>query len=258
MIFGLGRQSKAADDWGFPCLTKLPWLGWMTTRAFVTRATHSLQALPNSRQVGYSAAELLNNLMEYPSKKTQCVLVKPDRISERGSTDTIAVDDPTLQKAVEYIHSNFQTQINVADVARMLDVSRRWLSSLFHEQFGKTPHDYMADIRVKCAKDLLAQVPLLALKDVALRCGFASADRLNKVFRRTTGSSPRSFRESKLAANGDGSHKAQLIAVCCQIGPSSMSIRLTHARNRLINHSTKGQGVHGTGSRIIRGKGEGA
>jgi LacI family transcriptional regulator len=164
---------------------------------------------PNSREVGYRAAELLNSLMEYPSKKTPCVRVKPDRISERGSTDTIAVDDPTLQKAVDYIHSNFKSQINVADVARMLGVSRRWLSSLFHEQFGKTPHDYMADIRIEWAKDLLAEVPLLPLKDVARRCGFASADRLNRVFRRTTGSSPRSFRESKLAANGDSSCKAR-------------------------------------------------
>ena len=55
----------------------------------------------------------------------------------------------------------------LTDVARTLGVSRRWLSSLFHEQFGKTPHDYMADIRVKWAKDLLAQSPLLPLKDVA-------------------------------------------------------------------------------------------
>jgi LacI family transcriptional regulator len=158
---------------------------------------------PNSHQVGYRAAELLDKLMANPSKKHQCLLVKPEGVSQRGSTDTIAVGDPTLQKAVDYIHSNFQIQINVADVARTLGVSRRWLSHLFHEQFGKTPHDYIADIRVKWAKDLLAQLPWLPLKDVARQCGFASTERLNKVFTRLTGNSPRSFRESKLSANAE-------------------------------------------------------
>jgi LacI family transcriptional regulator len=164
---------------------------------------------PNCHQVGYRAAELLDKLMEHRSKKPQCLLIKPDRISERGSTDTFAVEDPTLQKAVDYIHSNIQIQINVTDVARTLGVSRRWLSCLFHEQFGKTPHDYMADIRVKWAKELLAQSPVLPLKDVARRCGFASADRLNKVFTRMTGISPRNFRESKLASNTKSTHKAR-------------------------------------------------
>ena len=37
------------------------------------------------------------------------LLVKPVRISERRSTDTFAVNDPTLQKAVDYIHSNIQS-----------------------------------------------------------------------------------------------------------------------------------------------------
>jgi LacI family transcriptional regulator, galactose operon repressor len=155
---------------------------------------------PSSHQVGYRAAELLNKLMERPSAKSHCSFVAPAGITERESTNTIAVDDPIVRKAINYIHSNFQSAINVADVARSLGVSRRWLSSLFHEQLGKTPHDYMVDIRVKRAKDLLAQSPPLPLKDVARRCGFASADRLNKVFTRATGSSPRSFRESKLGA----------------------------------------------------------
>jgi LacI family transcriptional regulator len=163
---------------------------------------------PNSHQVGYRAAELLHQLMEYPARKPQSILVKPDQLSARGSTDTFAVNDPTLQKAVDYIHTNIQIQINVTDVARALGVSRRWLSSLFNEQFGKTPHDYMADIRVKWAKDLLAQSPVLPLKDVARRCGFASTDRLNKVFIRTTGISPRRFREGKLAANANSARKS--------------------------------------------------
>ncbi|MDZ4818778.1 MAG: DNA-binding transcriptional regulator [Planctomycetota bacterium] len=158
---------------------------------------------PNSHQVGYRAAELLNKLLENQSKNTECLLIKPDRITVRGSTDTVAVNDPTLQKAVDYIHSNFYFQINVADVARTLGVSRRWLSFLFHEHFGITTQDYIAAIRVKWAKDLLLQTPFLALKDIGHRCGFASADRLNKVFTRITGSSPRSYRDSKLGRNVD-------------------------------------------------------
>jgi LacI family transcriptional regulator len=164
---------------------------------------------PNSHEIGFRAAELLNHMMARPAKKAQRVLVEPIRISERGSTDTIAVDDPTLQKAIDYIHSNFQSTINVANVARTLGVSRRWLASLFNEQFGKTPHDYLADIRIRWAKELLAQLPLLTLKDVARRCGFASTDRLNKVFKRVTGSSPRKFRESSFAVNTDGARKSR-------------------------------------------------
>jgi LacI family transcriptional regulator len=164
---------------------------------------------PKSHQVGYRAGECLNYLMTHPSAKPRSLLVRPDRISERGSTDTIAVEDPTLQKALNFIHSNIQSQINVADVARTMGISRRWLFSLFHEQFGKTPHDYLADIRIRLAKELLTQLPLLSLKDIAHRCGFANTDRLNKVFTRVTGCSPRKFRDSQLAADGDGAYKSR-------------------------------------------------
>jgi LacI family transcriptional regulator len=164
---------------------------------------------PKSHQVGYRAGECLNYLMTHPSAKPRSLLVQPDRISERGSTDTIAVEDPTLQKALNFIHSNIQSQINVADVARTMGISRRWLFSLFHEQFGKTPHDYLADIRIRLAKELLTQLPLLSLKDISHRCGFASTDRLNKVFTRVSGCSPRKFRDSQLAADGNGVFKSR-------------------------------------------------
>jgi LacI family transcriptional regulator len=164
---------------------------------------------PKSHQLGYRAGEYLNHIMSHSSAKPRTLLIEPDRISERGSTDIVAAEDPTLQKALNYIHSSLHSQINVADVARTVGVSRRWIFSLFQEQFGKTPHDYLADIRVRWAKDLLTQVPLLSLKDIAQRCGFASTDRLNKVFTRVAGCSPRKYRENQLAADGNGDFKSR-------------------------------------------------
>jgi AraC family transcriptional regulator len=55
-------------------------------------------------------------------------------------------------------------------------------------------HDFQAQERIERAKDLLRAKPPLTLGEIARRCGFTSATRLNLVFRRNVGVSPVGWR----------------------------------------------------------------
>ncbi|MCK5804542.1 MAG: substrate-binding domain-containing protein, partial [Lentisphaeria bacterium] len=162
---------------------------------------HSNPALTSIRQdgyqVGFRAAEMLDRLMS-----GQAIEQPPRHISgmtliERESTRTIAVDDPLLRKAIEWIEHRADQHLDVASLVSKLAVSRRWLERAFRKHLHCTPHERICETRVEHAKIALSVVPRLKLFEVAERCGFSDVRRLNVVFERTTGQSIGEYRTAQ-------------------------------------------------------------
>ena len=64
---------------------------------------------------------------------------------------------------------------------------------MFRESFGLPPHRYLLGRRLQRAKDLL-RGSHLALGDIALACGFASASHFSNRFRAEFGGTPGQYR----------------------------------------------------------------
>ena len=64
---------------------------------------------------------------------------------------------------------------------------------MFRESFGVPPHQYLLSRRLARARDLLRN-STLALGDVALACGFASASHFANRFKQSLGSTPGEYR----------------------------------------------------------------
>lgn len=148
----------------------------------------------NGSQVGQTAAELLDRLMSGMAPDAADILVPPEGVIPRATTDVIAIDDPVLAGAVQFIERRLHEGINVGDVVRHTEVSRRSLERAFRAIFGTTPHAYLRQLRVRRAKLLLSQGGKTRMDEIARACGFADARTLRKVFLRQTGISPRRFR----------------------------------------------------------------
>ncbi len=155
----------------------------------------TLTSIPHDGyNVGYRAAELLNRLMTGQPVGDEPILIPPNPISERQSTNALGVDDPHLRAAIDWLQQRMSDPVSVDDVADAVGISRRWLEQLFRSQLGVSPHDFLTSIRVDMAKALLRADSPLKLREVARRCGFHDARRLTIVFRQRVGMSPKQYR----------------------------------------------------------------
>jgi len=150
-------------------------------------------------RIGYEAAAMLDQMLHNKTPDEKVLHIPPTGIVKRASTDTLAVDDPTLSRAIEIIRSSKNLSIDVEQLASQLHISRRWLERLFRIHLNCSPHEFSSRLRVDRAEALLMLLPSKKLKDIARECGFSDVRCLNRVFRRFRGTSPREFRRNHSA-----------------------------------------------------------
>ncbi|WP_110988938.1 helix-turn-helix domain-containing protein [Acaryochloris thomasi] len=99
-----------------------------------------------------------------------------------------------IQQVLDYVDAHIDSEIRLADLAQLLDMSQFHFSRLFKQSVGRSPHQYLIQQRVERAKQLLKQSDR-RIVDIALDCGFNSHSHLSKQFRQLTGVTPQAFRE---------------------------------------------------------------
>jgi AraC-like DNA-binding protein len=97
------------------------------------------------------------------------------------------------QRAKLYIDAHFATLAGMDEVARQIEVSTSYLRHAFREAFGFSLIDYLSEIRIERAKDLLEH-STLPQKAIADLCGFGSERYLSTRFRLAVGCTPGEFR----------------------------------------------------------------
>ena len=65
----------------------------------------------------------------------------------------------------------------------------------FKEDFGKTPLEYLTDLRNDLAKKLLKQMSFQGIENIALQCGYKDIYYFSKAFKKHTGIFPSAYRK---------------------------------------------------------------
>lgn len=150
-----------------------------------------------ARQIGFEAAALLDRLMAGEEAPREPVLIAPHDVVVRQSTDTLAIAEPAVATAVEFIRTRAcQQDIDVPAVVRHVRASRRTLEAAFRRVLGRTILQEISRVRVDRAKDLLVNTDL-AMPEVCERSGFSYPSRLSYVIKRETGLTPIEFRRER-------------------------------------------------------------
>jgi LacI family transcriptional regulator len=152
-------------------------------------------------RVGYEAAALLDRLMAGKNPPEHDILIPPDGVVARQSTDTVAVDDRHVAAAVHFMRDHLGDAFGIERVMRHSSISRRQLELRFRRVLRCTPHDYLCRTRVERARELLAARQRMKMRNIAAACGFTSVERLRIVFRRFVGLTPADYRRKCLAEN---------------------------------------------------------
>ena len=148
----------------------------------------------NAEEAGYQAAKLLHRMMAGERVGAARILFEPTHVVARESTRVVVHDDAVTAAALRFIRLRADTPLPVSEVARQVGLSRRSLEMRFRRGTGRTILEDINAVRHDRVVALLRETAL-PLEKIAVRCGFANANYLTKVFRRTCGVSPTVFRQ---------------------------------------------------------------
>ena len=151
-----------------------------------------------SQRIGFEAAVLLDQLMAGQPAPSQPVLIQPLRVVTRHSTDITAVEDETVQAALQYIRQHIGESMRVADLADALAVGRRDLERRFRHFLKRSVLEEIHKARTEIAANLLGDTHL-SIAAVARQAGFTSTRQLDGIFARQMGMTPSAFRRQAQA-----------------------------------------------------------
>ena len=100
-----------------------------------------------------------------------------------------------IVKAMEYMEAHFQERLLLEDVARAVYLSPNHFSSLFTKVNGRSFSEYLSEVRIKRAMELLAESDRSVL-EIAFDCGFNSFSAFSRNFKLRCGCSPTYYRGS--------------------------------------------------------------
>lgn len=159
----------------------------------------------DARKIGYEAAATLDRMMSRIRKRNQRhrdLRVPPLGIEARQSTDTLAIRDSALVKALSFIRQNASSPIQVDDVVTVSGLSRRVLERRFSSILGRSPAAEIRRCHIDRAKKLL-QETRQPIPQVAEAAGFCSPEHFSSYFKASVGSTPLQFRKSNNIASGN-------------------------------------------------------
>jgi LacI family transcriptional regulator len=148
---------------------------------------------PHVEAMGYDAARTLEAMMNGEPVDPGERLIAPSGVQQRASTDTTAVQDEDLTRAISYIDQHIDAGVNVGQVADHMALSRSSLERRFRDHLNCTPREYILRRRIGRIRQLLRD-PHLNVGDVARRCGFRNASHMIALFHAQTGQTPSQYR----------------------------------------------------------------
>lgn len=147
-------------------------------------------------RIGFEAAAALDRMM----KGRSTVGTEPDisisdgiGISARQSTDILAVDDPVVFRALQFIRTHSGQAVSVPELTEHVAVSRRVLERRFQEVIGRSPAQEIRRAHLERARQLLVETNI-PIANVATASGFHYVEHFIHLFRQDMKMTPREYR----------------------------------------------------------------
>ena len=119
-------------------------------------------------------------------------------VGGKASRATLAGLAPWQERRVkELLSARLNSEIFVSDLANECGLPTGAFLRAFRQSTGTSPHRWLLQHRVDCAKTLLGPKIQMSLLEVGLTCGFASVSHLARVFESMTGSHPEAWRQQQ-------------------------------------------------------------
>ena len=110
--------------------------------------------------------------------------------------DKLSLMEKTVQDVMAHIHYNFNKKITTETLAKEFETSRPYLCRKFKELCGKTIGEYLTEVRMEYAQELLTKSHEKIIS-IAFLVGYDSVSQFNKIFKKNYKMTPSHYRETK-------------------------------------------------------------
>jgi transcriptional regulator GlxA family with amidase domain len=100
----------------------------------------------------------------------------------------------TFNWITSYLSFNLNEPLSIENMARRANLSPSRFSALFKRRYSLSPHQYLLNLRVNHAKELLRNTEL-SQGEIAVYCGFSDIHHFSKTFKKRTGATPGEYQQ---------------------------------------------------------------
>lgn len=98
-----------------------------------------------------------------------------------------------IRRATEILKDSYTERFDLEEFSRVVGLSKYYLEKVFKKSTGMSPHQYVIQLRVERAKQLLASSSK-SIIEIAMELGFFDQSHFTNAFRHFTGTSPLAYR----------------------------------------------------------------
>ncbi|MDQ6422909.1 response regulator [Paenibacillus sp. LHD-117] len=106
--------------------------------------------------------------------------------------------EKAVEVAMQYIHSHFASELTLEKVASVVYLNTVYFSQLFKQKTGGGFKEYVTQLRLDRAMELLSQSEL-KIGEIADRVGYSDVRHFSQIFRKKTGCTPSEYRQNAAA-----------------------------------------------------------
>ena len=110
---------------------------------------------------------------------------------------TCASSNKIVQKAKAFIDEHYSEHLTNGSIAAALKYHPYYLGVLFRRYLGKTTHEYLNEVRLNQATEMLALTDN-TIYEITEACGFKTPEHLTKLFKKHYGQTPTEWRKSRV------------------------------------------------------------
>lgn len=100
-----------------------------------------------------------------------------------------------LSEVYKYVQKHFKDEINLGIISNIANLTPQSFCRLFKKRTGKSFVEFLNEVRISFACKYLLDTDW-SISEIAYNCGYKTVSNFNKLFRNTTGRSPKVYREN--------------------------------------------------------------
>lgn len=112
----------------------------------------------------------------------------------QAETEEKSHDVLRIEQAADFLRGQYRSEFSLNEVAHIADLSPYHFIRVFKAHTGKTPYEFLLEVKIEKAKQLLSHKNL-TITDICLSCGFNNPSHFSLMFKRKIGVSPSEYRK---------------------------------------------------------------
>lgn len=169
-----------------------PWVHFSAAQEWGTAASKAIQ---EAWLAGVNEPEGFEFTVREQLSRTIFLLTKHCPTAAKKPSEKTLRDGERIKVMLQYIQEHYHEEVSLAKIAGSANISENECLRCFRSMIGSTPIQYVKQLRIQKAAELLASTDR-KIYDIGAECGFQAMSYFSKTFREIQKCTPNEFRKN--------------------------------------------------------------